>query len=291
MNIALDKASPTVLVILSVICVQVGSALSKSLFSELGPWGVVLLRMGFSALILGAITRPTWNPTIRSNFRLILAFGTVFALANAFLFTAIDRIPLGIAISVQFTGPLGLAAIKSQRWLDGLWISIAGFGILLLTPLGGASVDILGVGLALLAGFFWALYIVLAAKVGERIPGMEGLTWAFLVSTVLLLPMGIATAGNHLLNPKLLVIGAGVAVISTTLPFSFEMVALRSIPVKIFGVILSLEPMVSAIAGLLILGETLSARSVVACLLVSIAAAGAAKCRIPRIKPARQTQA
>jgi inner membrane transporter RhtA len=279
MNIALDKTSPTVLVILSVICVQVGAALSKSLFSELGPWGVVLLRMGFSALILCAITRPTWNPTIRRNFRLILAFGAVFALTNAFLFTAIDRIPLGIAISVQFTGPLGLAAIKSQRWLDGLWVSIAGFGILLLTPLSGASVDSLGIGLS--------LYIVLAAKVGERIPGMEGLTWAFLVSTVLLLPLGIATAGSHLLDPRLLVIGAGVAVISTTLPYSFEMVALRSIPVKIFGVILSIEPMVSAIAGLLILGETMSVRSLIACLLVSLAAAGAAKCRIPRIKPAR----
>ncbi len=290
MNITLDKTSPTVLVILSVTCIQIGAALSKSLFNELGPWGVVLLRMGFSALILGAITRPTWNPTIRSNFRLVLAFGTVFALANAFLFAAIDRIPLGIAISVQFTGPLGLAAIKSQRWLDGLWVSIAGLGILLLTPIGGASVDILGIALALLAGFFWAIYIVLTAKVGERIPGMEGLTWAFIVSTILLLPVGIATAGIHLLNPKLLVIGAGVAMLSTTLPFSLEMVALRSIPVKIFGVILSVEPMIGAITGLLILGETLSARSVIACLLVSIAAAGAAKFRIPRLKATLRRQ-
>jgi inner membrane transporter RhtA len=288
MNIALEKTSPTVLVILSIICIQVGSALSKSLFSELGPWGVVLLRMGFSALILSAFTRPTWKPTIRSNFRLIFAFGAVFALANAFLFTAIDRIPLGIAISIQFTGPLGLAAIKSQRWLDGLWVTIAGFGILLLTPLGGASVDILGIGLALLAGLFWALYIVLAAKVAENLPSMEGLTWAFLISTVLLLPVGIATAGSRLLDPQLLVVGAGVAVLSTTLPFSLEMVALRSIPVKIFGVILSLEPMISAIAGLIILKEPLSTRSIIACLLVSIAAAGAAKCRIPRIEPARQ---
>lgn len=286
MNIALKQPSPTGLVILSVICVQVGSALSKSLFSELGPWGVVLLRIGFSALILSAITRPKWTHTIRRNVKLLATFGLVFALMNALLFLAIDRIPLGIAISIQFTGPLGLAAIKSQRWLDGLWVSIAAFGILMLTPLSGASVDALGITLALLAGLCWALYIVLAAEVGQKISGMEGLTWALIVSTVLLLPFGIATAGSALLNPRLLLLGAGVAVLSTTLPYSFEMVALRSIPVKIFGVILSIEPMVSAIAGLIILQETLSVRAAIACLLVSIAAAGAAKCRIPRLESA-----
>jgi inner membrane transporter RhtA len=290
MNITLEKASPTRLVILSVVCVQVGAALSKSLFGELGPWGVVLLRIGFSALILSVITRPKWNRLIRHNFKLLMAFGIIFTLMNAFLFLAIDRIPLGIAISVQFTGPLGLAAIKSQRWLDGLWVSIAGFGILLLTPLSGASVDAWGITLALLAGVCWALYIVLAAEVGQKISGMEGLTWALIISTVLLLPMGVAAAGSALLNPRLLTLGAAIAVLSTTLPYSFEMVALRSIPVKIFGVLLSIEPMVSAIAGLLILGEKLSIRSIIACLLVSTAAAGAAKCRIPRIESALPKQ-
>ena len=285
MNITLKKPSPTALVLFSILSVQVGSALAKSLFDDLGPWGVVSLRVSFSTVILFSLWRLKWNSSIRQNFRLIVAFGIIFALMNSCFYAAIDRIPLGIAISLEFTGPLGLAILKSQRWLDGMWALLAGVGIVLLTPLSGAVIDGWGIILALVAGLFWALYIVFAAKVGQKLSGIEGLAWALAVSSILLLPIGIATAGSALLNPKLLLMGAGVALLSTTLPYSLEMVALRSLPIKVFGVMLSLEPMAGVLAGFLILGETLSARSLTACLLVSIAAAGAAKFKSSPPKP------
>lgn len=279
MNISIKKPSPVGLVLLAIVSVQFGSALAKSLFGELGMWGVVSLRVSFSTVVLFALWRLKWHSQIRQNFGMIVVFGVVFAAMNSCFYAAIDRIPLGIAISLEFSGPLGLAILKSQRWLDGLWVLLAGAGILLLTPLSGSTVDGWGIILALAAGFFWALYILLSAQVGQRLPGIEGLAWALAVSSVLLLPIGIATAGSALLDPKLLAMGAGVALLSTTVPYSFEMMALRSLPVKVFGIMLSLEPMAGVLAGFLVLGEMLSVRSLSACLLVSIAAAGAARFR------------
>ncbi len=277
MNVTLKKPSPIGLLLLAIVSVQFGSALAKSLFSEMGFWGVVSMRVSFSTLILFSLWRLKWHSGIRKHLKEIIAFGIVFAVMNSCFYAAIDRIPLGVAISLEFTGPLGLAILKSQRWLDGLWAVLAGIGIVLLTPLSGSTVDGWGILLALTAGLFWALYILLAAQVGQKLSGIEGLAWALAVSSLLLLPVGIATAGSALLNPKLLLMGAGVAVLSTTLPYSLEMVALRSLPIKVFGVMLSIEPMMGVIAGFLILGEKLSVRSLTACLLVSIAAAGAAK--------------
>lgn len=277
MNLSIKNPSPTGLLLLAIISVQFGSALAKSLFAELGPWGVVSLRVSFSTLILFTLWRLKWHSQIRQNFKLIVAFGIVFAMMNSCFYAALDRIPLGITIALEFTGPLGLAILKSQRWLDGLWALLATVGIVLLTPLSGATVDGWGVILALLAGLFWALYILLSARVGQKLAGIEGLAWALAVSSIILLPIGIFQAGSALLNPKLLLMGAGVAVLSTTLPYSFEMMALRQIPIKVFGIMLSIEPMVGVIAGFLILQETLSVRSLIACTLVCIAAAGSAK--------------
>ena len=280
-NRLLKQPSPFGFLIIAMLSIQFGSALAKSLFEELGPWGVVALRVSFSAALLFSIWRPKLHSQVRAHFKLILAYGIVMACMNSAFYAAIDRIPLGIAISLEFTGPLGLAAIKSQQWQDILWASLAALGILLLTPiggsLGGSAIDPVGIALALLAGFFWALYILLAAKIGPALPGVEGLSWGLLVGTVMLLPIGISTAGSALLNPRLLAIGAGVAILSTALPYACEIAALRSIPVKVFGVMLSVEPMLGVLAGFLILGETLSARSLAACLLVSFAAAGAAQ--------------
>lgn len=279
MNITLKRPSPIGLVLLSIVSVQFGSALAKSLFAELGPWGVVFLRVAFSTLILFVLWRPKWHSQVRQNLTAIITFGVVLALMNSCFYASIDRIPLGIAIALEFTGPLGLSVLKSQRWLDGLWAILAGAGIALITPLSGFDIDGWGILLALAAGVFWALYILLAAQIGQKLSGIEGLAWALAISTLLLLPLGVANAGTALLNPKLLAMGAGVALLSTTLPYSFEMVALRSLPVKVFGIMLSLEPMMGVLAGFWVLGEKLSARSLTACLLVSIAAAGAAKFR------------
>lgn len=267
----------TALVLLAVLSVQFGSALAKSLFTDLGPWGVVTLRVTFSAILLSAFLRLKWHHQIRQNAKLILAFGATFALMNSCFYLAIDRIPLGIAIAIEFTGPLGLSILKSQRWIDGFWTLLAATGIILLTPLTGASIDPLGILFAFIAGIGWALYIICSAKLGQKLPGIEGLAWGLIVSTALLLPIGIVTTGSALLNPTLLILGLGVALLSTTLPYSLEMIALRSMPINVFGVMMSMEPMAGALAGLIVLGETLSARSFLACILVSIAAAGAAR--------------
>lgn len=277
MSLSIKRPSPIGLLLISILSVQFGSALAKSLFDDLGPWGVVALRVSFSALFLVVGWRLKWNSKIRENLKTIVAFGLVLAAMNCLFYAAIDRIPLGVAITLEFAGPLGLAILKSQRKLDLLWAALAILGISLLAPVNGFTIDPAGMGLALLAGVFWAFYILMAAKVGGRIAGIEGLAWAFVVSTIVLLPIGIATAGSALLNPRLLALGAGVALLSSTVPYSFEIMALRSLPVKVFSIMLSLEPMVGVLAGFLILRETLSARSLTACLLVSIAAAGAAR--------------
>ena len=277
MNLLSKQPSPIGFVLIAILSVQFGSALAKSLFADIGPWGVVALRVSFSAAVLFAIWRPRFNSTVRAHLKLIVTYGIVMACMNCAFYAAIDRIPLGVAISLEFTGPLGLSVLKSQRWRDGLWAAIAAIGIVLLTPLSGSTLNLQGMMLALLAGLFWALYIILAAELGPALPGVEGLSWGLAVGTVLLLPIGIATAGSALLNPRVLLIGLGVALLSTAVPYACEIIALRSLPIKVFGVMLSLEPMVGVLAGLLILGETLSARSLTACLLVSIAAAGAAQ--------------
>ena len=274
---SVKSPSPIALLLVSILSVQFGSALAKSLFGELGPWGVVSLRVTFSTLFFFAVWRFKWNAKVKENIGPILLFGVVLAAMNSAFYAAIDRIPLGIAITLEFLGPLGLAILKSQRKLDLLWAILAIAGISLLTPINGFTIDILGMALALIAGVFWALYIILAAKVGSQLSGIEGLAWALIASTILLLPIGIATNGSALLSPKLLALGAGVALLSTTIPYAIELIVLRSLPIKVFSIMLSLEPMAGVLAGLIVLGEQLSARSLAACLLVSIAAAGAAK--------------
>ncbi len=281
MKLTANQPPATALLFAAIFSVQFGSALAKYLFDDLGPWGVVALRVSFSACLLFALWRFKWNAQVRQNLKLLIAFGVIFAMMNSCFYLSIARIPLGVAIALEFTGPLGLTILKSQRWLDGLWALLAAIGIILITPLTGATLDPWGITFALIAGICWALYIVCSAEVGQKISGIEGLAWALAVSSILLLPIGIATAGSALLDPKLLLMGAGVAVLSTALPYSLEMIALRSLPIKVFGVMLSMEPMVGVLAGFIILGEKLSVRSLTACILVSIAAAGAARFKDP----------
>ena len=281
MKLTAKQPSPIAYVMVAIASIQFGSALAKALFPALGPWGVVALRVSVSAITLFALWQPKWRAQVRQSLKTIIAFGIAMALMHACFYSAIDRIPLGIAISLEFTGPLGLSIVKSRHWKDFLWAGLAAVGILLLTPFTGLNIDGFGVCLALIAGIFWALYIVLAAQLGQQLSGVEGLAWGLVVSTVILLPIGIGAAGGALLSPRWLLMGIGVALLSTTLPYSCEMMALKQLPVKTFGVMLSLEPMMGVLAGFLILGETLSRRSLLACLFVSIAAAGAARFKDP----------
>jgi inner membrane transporter RhtA len=269
---------PTVLVVLGIVSAQLGAAIAKTLFESLGPGGTVFLRIAFAALVLLVLVRPKLGGHDGNAYLVAGLFGLALALMNFSLYLAIDRIPLGVAVTLEFVGPLGVAVAGSRRILDVLWVVLAAAGILLLAPLGafgGMDLDPVGVAFALLAGCLWASYILLSARTGSAFPGGTGLVIALCVGTVVMAPVGIAGAGSALLDPKLLLAGFGVAMLSSAIPFYLDLEALRKIPARIFGVLMSLEPAVAALAGLVVLGERLGIRAVVAIALVTVAAAGA----------------
>ncbi len=271
---------PSGLVMLAIFSVQLGAATAKGLFDELGPSGTVFLRVGFAALVLLLIWRPRITGYTRRQYLVAVVFGLALTGMNFSLYQAIDRIPLGIAVTLEFVGPLGVSVVGSRRFLDLLWAALAASGILLLAPLGvlgEVNLDPLGVGLALLAGGFWAAYILLSARTGSIFPGGTGLVIAMCIGTVVLAPIGISGGGLALLDPWLLLTGFGVAMLSSAVPYSLELEALRKIPAHVFGVLMSLEPAVAALIGFLVLGERLGVRSVAAILLVTLAAAGASR--------------
>jgi inner membrane transporter RhtA len=273
-------APPTGLVMFSIVSVQLGAAIAKSLFDSLGPGGTVFLRIAFAALVLLLLVRPKVTGHGRSGYLIACLFGLALACMNLSIYLALDRIPLGVAVTLEFIGPLGVAVAGSRRMLDLLWVVLAAAGILLLAPLGafgGTDLDPVGVAFALLAGCLWASYILLSARTGSAFPGGTGLVIALCVGTLVLLPVGIAGAGYALLDPKLLLAGFGVAMLSSAIPFSLELEALRKLPARVFGVLMSLEPAVAALAGLVVLGERLEMRAVAAVLLVTVAAAGASR--------------
>jgi inner membrane transporter RhtA len=267
--------SPTSLVLLSIASTQLGSAIAKTLFNTLSPAAVVLLRVGFAAVVLLVLWRSRLKGVERKNYGALILFGLSLGLMNLSFYLAIERIPIGIAVALEFIGPLGVAIANSRRWLDLVWVVLAGCGIVVLAPFGGLAVNLTGIILALTAGGFWAAYILLSAKVGRAIPGGGGLALAMVVATIVMLPIGIVTGGSALLNPQMWLIGFGVAILSSAIPYSFELEALRWMPVRVFGVLLSLEPVAAAVIGFIVLRETLELRAMIAIALVTMAAAGA----------------
>jgi inner membrane transporter RhtA len=268
---------PPVLVVAAVSSVQFGAAFAKSIFDEIGPSGTVFLRMLFAALVLMAIWRPRLSGHARRDVVLIVLFGASLAGMNGTFYAALDRIPLGVAVTFEFVGPLSVAVFGSRSRLDLVWVVLAAAGIVLLSDFGGADLDGLGVALALIAGAFWAAYILLAARVGQVFPGGDGLALAMLVAVVPLVPLGIADGGSDLLVAGVLAVGFAVAMLSSAIPYTLELEALRRMPANVFGVLMSLEPAVAATAGFIVLGENLAAREIVAILLVVAASAGAAR--------------
>jgi inner membrane transporter RhtA len=265
-------------VVFPIISVQLGAAVAKSLFDSLGPGGTVFLRIAFAALVLFLLVRPKLGGHDRAGYLVAGLFGLALAGMNFSIYLAFDRIPLGVAVTLEFVGPLGVAVAGSRRVLDLLWVVLAAAGILLLAPLGvlgGMDLDPVGVAFALLAGCLWASYILLSARTGSAFSGGTGLVIALFVGTLVLFPFGIAGAGYALLDPKLLLAGFGVAMLSSAIPYSLELEALRKLPARVFGVLMSLDPAVAALAGLVVLGERLEMRAVAAILFVTFAAAGA----------------
>jgi inner membrane transporter RhtA len=277
-----DRIPPTVLVLGGIASVQFGAAFAKTVFDEVGPGGAVFLRVAFAAVILCALWRPTLRGHSARDWRLVLAYGFVLAAMNFTYYESLDRIPLGIAVTFEFVGPLGVAVVGSRHRVDLLWVALAAAGILLLSGFGTADLDPVGVALALTAGGFWAAYILLAARVGQAMPGGQPLALAMAAGTIMISPVGIAQGGSELLTVSILVIGAGVAVLSSVIPYTLELEALRRMPSNVFGVLMSLEPAAASIAGFLILGQELVAREIVAIGLVVAASAGAARgSRVP----------
>ena len=272
-----DRIPPALLVLAGVAAVQLGAAIGKTLFDEIGPAGTVLLRQAFAALVLLLVWRPRLRGRSWADWRLVLAFGVVLASMNLSIYAAIDRIPLGIAVTIEFVGPLGVAVAGSRRALDLLWVGLAAAGILLLSDFGTADLDLLGVLLALLAGCLWAAYILLTARVGRRYEGAQGLALAMAAGTVVAAPVGIADGGAGLASASVLAIGFLVAMLSSAIPYTLEMEALRRLPTGVFGVLMSLEPAMAALAGFLVLDEGLATYEVVAIALVVAASAGAAR--------------
>lgn len=274
----LDRIPAPWLVVAGVTSVQLGAAIAKSLFDELTPTGLVMLRLVFGALILGLLFRPRVRDRSSRELQLALAFGLTLVTMNFCFYQAIDRIPLGIAVTLEFVGPLGIALLGSRRASDLLWVLLAAAGILLLAPgIGDNGLDPVGVAFALGAGVLWAAYITLSIHVGRAYSGPTGLVLAMAVGAVVALPFGIASAGSALLEPELLAAGLAVAVLSAALPWSLELEALRRMPAHVFGVLMSLEPAIGALVGFLVLDERIGTRAVVAIALVVIASAGAAR--------------
>jgi inner membrane transporter RhtA len=272
-----DRIPPTLLVVVAVSSVQFGAALAKSLFDEVGAGGTVFLRVLFAALVLVAVWRPAVAGRSPADWRLVAVFGLTLAGMNLAFYESLERIPLGIATTFEFVGPLGVAIAGSRRPVDLAWVVLAGTGIVLLSDFGGADLDRLGVALALLAGGFWAAYILLSARVGSAFPGASGLALAMVAGAVLLAPVGIADAGGDLLVPGVLAVAVAVAILSSAIPYTLEMEALRRMPAGVFGVMMSIEPAVAALAGFIVLDEGLATRELVAILLVVAASAGAAR--------------
>jgi inner membrane transporter RhtA len=274
------------LVLAAATSVQTGASVAKSLFATLGPPGVVWLRLLFGSIALWVAARPQLRNRPWRELRLIVALGIVLVTMNVCFYESIDRIPLGIAVTVEFLGPLAVATIGSRRKLDLLWVALAGIGVALLAEGASSDVHTLGLVLAALAGVCWAFYITLSVPVGRLFPGATGLAPAMLLGALLIAPWGIASAGSGLRDPQLLGAAAGVGLLSSALPWSLELEALRRLPTNVFGVVLALEPVIAALMGSLFLHQHLSVRSWIAIGLVVTASAGAAlEITRPRTEP------
>jgi inner membrane transporter RhtA len=273
----LERVPSPGLVVGAIASVQFGSALATTLFHRIGPAGAVSIRLVSATIVLMAVWRPSVRNRSRRDLALAAVFGLELAAMNLSFYSALHRIPLGIAVTIEFVGPLAVAVLGSRRGVDLVWVGLAAGGILLLSRGTSHGLDGLGVLLALLAGGFWGLYIVTNARVGRAFEGSSGLALAMCVASVAALPFGIAQAGPRLLEPHVLLLGAAVGMLSSAIPYSCEIEALRRIAPPVFGVLMSLEPAVAALAGLIVLGQGLGTRAILGMALVVGASLGASR--------------
>ncbi|MFC4049535.1 DMT family transporter [Actinomadura syzygii] len=280
-TLSLGSVPPPALILLGIISLQVGAGLAKHLFDRLPPSAIVTMRLLTSAVVLGFLARRALRTVLRDHSRSSLAiaagFGLALALMNFSIYQSFARIPLGVAVTIEFLGPLTVSIVASRRPRDALWVVLAGAGVVMLARGGSGGLDPVGIAFALLAGTCWAGYILLTAATGKRFSGSTGLAVASIVGTFAILPLGVASAGTALLDPRLVLVGVGVGLLSSVIPYSLELEALRRMPARVFGVLMSLEPAIAALVGLALLGEVLTGRQWIAICLVIVACAGATR--------------
>jgi inner membrane transporter RhtA len=262
-----------VLVLGGIASVQSGAAIATKLFPQVGAGGAVFLRLGLSAVIVCLVVRPAISQ-VRGDVMLMLAYGVVLGAMNLSFYLALDRIPLGVAVTIEFLGPLTVAVGGSRRRLDLVWVVLAAAGVVLLAG-GGGRLAVSGVVFAAVAAVCWATYILLAQRVGRAVPGMTGLAVALVAGAALTAPYGIAAGGTALVQPSAIGKGAAIAVLSSAIPYSLELAALRRLRAATFGVLMSLEPAMAALSGLVFLGQHLRALEWVAVGCVMVASVGA----------------
>lgn len=266
------------LVLVGILSVQFGAGVAKDLFDEVQPTVMVWLRLATSVLVLGLIARPVLRGHSRSDWLVVIGFGVSLGTMNWAIYQSFARIPLGLAVTIEFVGPLTLAVLGSRRARDLIWVGLAAAGVALL-GLDGDDLDAAGVGFALLAGAAWAAYILLSSHTGRRWPGLDGLTVASVVATLMLTPYAVPAGGETLLDPRILALGAAVGLLSSVIPYSCEITALRSMPPALFSILMSLEPAAAALAGIVVLGEFLSPSQWLAMACVVVASVGATRSR------------
>jgi inner membrane transporter RhtA len=273
----LSRAPSGGLVVAAITSFHFGGALAVRLFATVGPGGAVLLRLTAASVVLVVVSRPRLRGRAMHQLPLAAAFGLVLAGMNFSFYSSIHRIPLGIAVALEFVGPLAVAVSGSRRPIDLLWVGLAVAGIAALTHGGTHGVNGVGIVLALVAGGLWGVYILLSARVGRAFERGTGLALALCFASLVMLPIGVVAGGARLLRPRSLALGAAVGMLSSAIPYSFEMEALRRIAAPVFGVLMSLEPAVAAVAGLVVLHQSLSARALLGIGLVIAASVGASR--------------
>ncbi|HEV2805731.1 MAG TPA: DMT family transporter [Chthoniobacterales bacterium] len=270
----LEAIPPVPAILAGILSVQGGAALAKGLFPALGPVGTVGLRVVLSAMILLAAFRPRLRGLSPAQWRAVIPYGVVLGTMNILFYLSLSRIPLGVAVTVEFVGPLGVALFGSRRAVDIAWVVLVAAGIALITPWSGGGAEALGVLLALGAGACWAAYILLGGRVSRIMPGGASVATGMVIASFVALPAAVVTGGFARLTLPLFVAGIGVALLSSAIPYTLEMIALRGLPARTFGILMSLEPAVAALLGLVFLHELLSFRQWLAVALIIAASTG-----------------
>jgi len=279
----LGRVSPLALVFGSIISVQFGAAISVTIFDEVGVAGSTLLRLAFAALFLFLLSRPKVSQWSATQVRTAILFGVILAAMNLAFYFAINILPVGIATTIEFLGPISIAAIFSRRLLDGLWVALAAAGVVLIAQPwnGGGDLELAGVLLALLSAFFWGIYILIAQRAGEIFPDRDGLTVAMMIGMTIAFIPGVLSGGSTLVTPHILLIGAVIGLLSSLIPYSFELEALRRMPTRVFGTLMSIEPAVAVFTGFIVLNQKPTLLELFAISLVVIASVGVTRTAPP----------